>query len=358
LAASIVVKILSLSLIGGFAGISLFDEAARRISKQMQKVSEQVDANSSLLSNLNQDGMAESEIRLLLNRAVDKTLSPLGPDEVDKLRTAVVKAPLQVRNFVFDKCQQAVESNRILGSSIEMNALEIHSRITQLRGLIHCFDSLLAAAAELEKETKQSDLNTHRYLAHIGFIHKHLAIGSSLLKETDAAKESLIQAEKLLGLAIESRDKQSATAEQEFWHYNLDRSFCRFRLGLQIKASEDLHTPKAMSWATSLAPGLVFTNLKGFRSPPLSADLTPSTYVDNEFFVWLSSIRPELVPLELLAQGTNLNRAKQNGDLSMGQRDEEDVSQDNNQFLAGNGQAAHANVTTPNGDPDHAQFPQ
>ena len=357
LVASIVVKILSLSLIGGFAGISLFDEAARRISKQMQKVSEQVDANSSLLSNLNQDGTTESEIRLLLNRAVDKTLSPLGPNEVDKLRIAVIKAPLQVRNFVFDKCQQAVELNRILGSSIEMNKLEIQSRMTQLKGLIHCFDSLLAAAVELEKETKKPDLNTHRYLAHIGFIYKNLAIGSSLLQETDSAKESLTQAEKLLGLAIESRDKQSTNAEQEFWHYSLDRSFCRFRLGLQVKAMEDLHTPKAMSWPTSLAPGLVFTNLKGFRSPPLSGDVTPSPYVDNEFFVWLASIRPELVPLELLAQGTNLNRAKQNGDLPMGQRDDEDVSQENNHFLAGNGQVALANVTSPSTDPDHAQFP-
>ena len=120
---------------------------------------------------------------------------------------------------------------------------------------------------------------------------------------------------------------------------------------------EDLHTPKAMSWPTSLAPGLVFTNLKGFRSPPLSGDLTPSPYVDNEFFVWLASIRPELVPLELLAQGTNLNRAKQNGDLPMGQRDDEDVSQENNHFLAGNGQVALANVTSPSTDPDHAQFP-
>jgi hypothetical protein len=354
-AASTMMNILALSLIGGFAGISLFDEAARKISKQMQDISQQVDTNSNQLSGLNQVGSTESEIRFLLSRAVDKSLSPLGPSEVDQLRDAVIKAPIQVRNYVFDRCQQAVESNRLLGISISLNLLEIQSRVTQLKGLIHCFESLRTAATESEKETNQIDLNIHRYLAHIGFIREHLAIGLSLLGEGEVAMEYLVQAEVMLGQAVESRDNQPAATQQDFWHYSLHRSFCRFRLGLLDKAGEDLLTPKAMTWATSLAPGLMFTNLKGFSPPLMSNEVRPSLYVANDFFSWVSSLRPELVPQELLASETNPSGEVQQGGELRGQRDDEDASQDDRETSTDVRQAGQTNSSSTDPDPDHAQ---
>ncbi len=354
-AASTLMKILALSLIGGFAGISLFDEAARKISKQMQEISQQVDANSNQLSGLNQVGSTESQIRFLLSRAVDKSLSPLGPAEVDQLRGAVIKAPLQVRNYVFDTCQQAIESNRLLGISIPLNVLEIQSRVTQLKGLIHCFESLRTAATESEKSTNQIDLNSHRYLAHIGFIREHLAIGLSLLGEGEVARENLVKAEVMLGQAIESRDNQAASTQKEFWHYSLHRSFCRFRLGLLDKAGEDLLTPMAMTWATSLVPGLVFTNLKGFSPPLLSIEVRPSQYVADNFFSWVSSLRPELVPKELLASEPNRSGEFQQGGELRGQRDDEDASQDDRETTTDVGQAGQTNSSSTDPDPDHAQ---
>jgi hypothetical protein len=354
-AASTLMKILALSLIGGFAGISLFDEAARKISKQMQEISQQVDANSNQLSGLNQVGSIESEIRFLLSRAVDKSLSPLGPSEVDQLRGAVIKAPLEVRNFVFDRCQQAVESSRLLGISISLNVPEIQSRVTQLKGLIHCFESLRTAATESEKTTNQIDLNMHRYLAHIGFIREYLAIGLSLLGEGEVARECLVQAEDFLGQAVVVRDNQPAAIQQEFWHYSLHRSFCRFRLGLLDKAGEDLLTPKAMTWATSLAPGLVFTNLKGFSPPLMSNEVRPSLYVANDFFSWVSSLRPELVPQELLASEANPSGEVQQGGELMGQSDDEDASQDDRETSTDVGQAGQTNSSSTDPDPDHAQ---
>jgi hypothetical protein len=143
--------------------------------------------------------------------------------------------------------------------------------------------SLIAAATEEQGEGRSDVLNKHRYLANSGFICKHL-----------------LQAKKLLGQAIDCRNDLSASAQQELWHYGLDRAFCRSSLGLLEKAREDPCSPAAMGWATSLDPGVVFTNLKGFSPPPLGPDVEPSPYAANDFLTWLASVRPELVPPELL----------------------------------------------------------
>lgn len=355
-------KILSLALIGGFAGISLFDEAAKRFSRQIEEVSAQTKANRELISQLNEGDAVESRIRYLLNRVVDPSIAPLGPAEADQLRAAVIKAPLQVRNLVFERCQASIQANRILGLTTVLERPELQARVSQLEGLSPTLDSLIAAATEEQGEGHSDDLNRHRYLAHKGFICKHLAIGSSLLGEADTARRHLLQAEQLLGQAIDCRNDLSASAQQEFWHYGLDRAFCRFRLGWLEKAREDLCSPAAMGWATSLDPGVVFTNLKGFSPPPLGADVAPSPYTANDFLTWLASVQPELVPPELLRPAAQAPAAAPPPiGAPSGQRDDAVREGADGEPPPGDGQSDQGRATVgqpaAEADPDHSQSP-
>lgn len=355
-------KILSLALIGGFAGISLFDEAAKRFSRQIEEVGAQNKANRELISQLNEGDAAESRISFLLNRVVDPSIASLAPAEADQLRAAVIKAPLQVRNLVFERCQASIQANRILGLTTVLERPEVQARVSQLEGLSPTLDSLIAAATEEKGEGRSDDLNRHRYLAHKGFICKHLAIGASFLGEADTARRHLLQAEQLLGQAIDCRNSLSAAAQQEFWHYGLDRAFCRFRLGWLEKAREDLCSPAAMGWATSLDPGVVFTNLKGFSPPQLGADVAPSPYTANDFLAWLASVRPELVPPELLRPAAHASSAAPPPiGAPSSQRDDAFRGGTEGEAPPGDGQSdlRQATVGQPNAeaDPDHSQSP-
>lgn len=358
---STLMKILSLSLIGGFAGISLFDEAAKRFSRQIEEVSAQTKANRELITQINEGDAEESRIRYLLNRVVDPSIAPLGPAEADQLRAAVIKAPLTVRNLVFERFQASIQANRILGLTTVLERPEVQARVSQLEGLSPTVDSLIASATEEQGESSFDDLNRHRYLAHKGFICKHLAIGVSLLGEADTARRHLLQAEQLLGQAIDCRNALSASAQQEFWHYGLDRAFCRFRLGWMEKAQEDLCSPAAMGWTTSLEPGVVFTNLKGFRPPPLGADLAPSPYTANDFLTWLASVRPELVPPELLRAAAHAPYVPPPIGAPSDQRDDAVLDGTGDEAPPGDRQSGlqRLSVGQPaaEADPDHSQSP-
>jgi hypothetical protein len=294
---TLLMKILALSLIGGFAGISLFDEAAKRINSEVKSISAQAKNNRNAIDTLNRSAMLESDIQFFLSRIVDRSISNLTTSEAEKFRAAVLQTPLHLRNKVFEGCKESLDANRILGWRTVLSKPEIESRLTQLEGLIIGFESLIAAADEQVRSDKGPDMYKHRYIAHKGFIHQQLAAGNELLDRPGNSIRHWNMAESLLDQAIELRDK---TPEQqvEFWHYDLAHIFCLFKLNRKDKASEQLNGSDARSWA-SKDRGVLFANLRGFRTPPLGTDVTPPEQPPEEFLDWVESKMPGVVPEEL-----------------------------------------------------------
>jgi hypothetical protein len=331
-AAETLVKIISLSLIGGFAGISLFSEAAKRINMQVvDQIKAQTNAQGQLITAIKEGNAQESEVRLILNRVVDPSID-ISPSEAERLRQAILKSPIQVRNIVFERSQQSLQTNRILGVSDLLGTPEIQAKLAQLDSLLPVFNDLEDAARQenpafngVNVNGSHGDINLHRYVAHQGFVHKQLAIGHSLLGEAGQASQDLIDADRLLTEAITLRDApRSEAITREFWHYGLDRAFCRFRRGLLPQAQEDLTTPQARFWGKTLDPGVVATNLKGFIPPHLRPEVQPTDIIRNDFIDWVATILPGFVPSDFLTRTPNLpTEATGNGHLQ-GQRDQED----------------------------------
>ena len=333
-AAETLVKIVSLSLIGGFAGISLFSEAAKRINMEVvDQIKAQTNAQGQLITAIKEGNAHESEIQLILNRVVDPSIGVLSPSEAERLRQAILKAPIQVRNMVFEKSQQSLQANRILGVSDLLGTPEIQAKLTQLGSLLPVFKDLEDAARQENPAFNganfngaHGDLNLHRYVAHQGFVHKQLAIGHSLLGEESQASQDLNDADRLLTEAIALRDTpRSEAITREFWHYGLDRAFCRFRLGQVPRAQEDLTAPQARFWSKTLDPGVVTTNLKGFIPPPLRPDVRPTAILSNDFIDWVATILPGLVPSDFPTRPSDQPVDAMGNGRPQGQRDQEDL---------------------------------
>ncbi|MFM7641928.1 MAG: hypothetical protein ACKO45_10315, partial [Cyanobium sp.] len=267
-----------------------------------------------------------------LNRVVDPSIGALSPSEAERLRQAILKAPIQVRNMVFEKSQQSLQTNRILGVSDRLGTPEIKARLTQLESLLPVFKDLEDAVRQespafngANVNGSHGDVNLHRYVAHQGFVHKQLAIGHSLLGEDGQASQYLIDADRLLTEAITLRDApRSEAITREFWHYGLDRAFCRFRLGQVPRAQEDLTTPHARFWSKTLDPGVVTTNLKGYIPPPLRSDVRPTATISNDFIDWVATILPGLVPSDFPTRTLNEPLIAMGNGRPQGQRDQDD----------------------------------
>jgi hypothetical protein len=145
-------KILAISLIGGFAGISLFDEAAKRISRQLEDSKVEILTNRGKIQQLQQNDQQESDIQFLLNPLVDPSLGPLSETQKDALKSSVIKAPLNVRNKVFERLQKAYDSNSISGTGKEfLDEADIQTRMTLQEGLLAGFDALITASEEQKR---------------------------------------------------------------------------------------------------------------------------------------------------------------------------------------------------------------
>lgn len=281
--ASLMMKVLALSLIGGFAGISLFDEAAKRISQELEEVRSQANATSGLINQLQGEGDLEAQLQYLINPMTDPSIPPLTESQNLEFKTAVLKAPLYLRNKVFDRLQTAHNNNLITGNDPPLSKPEIQTRLTLQKSLLVGFESLIAAAEEQEKNKLPADLNKHRYLAHNGFIHDQIALGNESLGFQGDTSQHWRQGEENLNAAIVLRD-QIAGNEETYWYYNLERMLCRFKLGKRSQVTDEINDEKTIRWINR-DPGIVYAQAK----------FMPGDFL--EFLRTSSSNKPELKDL-------------------------------------------------------------
>ncbi len=258
--ASLLMKVLALSLIGGFAGISLFDEAAKRISQELEEVRSQANATTGLINNLQGENDLESEIQYLLNPMVDPSFPPLTESQHQDFKKAILKAPLYLRNKVFERLQTAHNEHLISGNDPPLSKPEVEIRMSLQQSLITGFDSLIAASEEQEKHKLPADLNKHRYLAHSGFIHDQIALGYEALGLHVNTSQHWRQGEDYLDRAIALRDTTPANKDA-FWYYNFERMLCRFKLGNRDQVISELNEESTLRWFQK-EPGVVYTQIK------------------------------------------------------------------------------------------------
>jgi hypothetical protein len=261
-ALSLLMKILALALIGGFAGISLFDEAAKRFNRELEEVRNQASSARGEVERLQHTAHQETELQYLLSSLIDPTLPPLSQGQEDKLLQLVVDAPLNLRNKVFERCQRAHSDQLLPMDGTALAPDQVNSRVSLQKQLLTAFDALIAAADEQERKGAGTDAQKHRYLAHRGFIHNQVAMGCELMGESSNALPHWRQAEDNLDLAIQLRDR-SASDRNRFWHYNLDRMLARYRLGREQEVVEELQDRKIRTWIeTQKDAGFVKANLR------------------------------------------------------------------------------------------------
>ncbi|MCP9859211.1 hypothetical protein KBZ33_08790 [Cyanobium sp. Cruz-8D1] len=296
-AVSTVMKILALALIGGFAGISLFDEAAKRISRQLEDTQAELHLNRDKIQVLQNNDQQESDIQFLLSPLVDPSLQPLTDTQNESFHAHVLQAPLNIRNKVFNRLQKAHDSHLITGGDTGPLAdVEIETRMTLQQGLLAGFDALIAAAKQQTGFGGEDDAFLHRYLAHRGFIHLQLGAGTERLGGL-AGKPSQHwrEAEESLTLAIDLRDR-SAADRQMFWHYSLKRMLARFKLGITDLIEAEINQPEVMQWLKK-SRGTVHPILKS---------------LPDDFFTYLRGLFPALFEGE---EATPLQRIQRAGAL-------------------------------------------
>lgn len=261
-AVSEVMKILALSLIGGFAGISLFDEAAKRISRQLEDTQTDVRFNRGKIQELQKNDEKESDIQYLLGPLVDPSLQPLSDSQNDALRGHVLDAPLKIRNMVFDRLQKSHDTHLLAGKDAALlDDAEIETRMTLQQGLLAGFDALIDAAKEQTRSGAGEDAFLHRYLAHRGFVHLQLGAGSERLAGlAGKASQHWREAEDSLAQAIALRDRNAAD-RQMYWHYSLQRMVARFKLGDTAPIEAEIKQPEVQQWLRK-SRGIVHAVLK------------------------------------------------------------------------------------------------
>jgi hypothetical protein len=281
-AVSMVMKILALSLIGGFAGISLFDEAAKRINRQLQETQSELLVNRGKIQQLQQNDQQESDIQFLLNPLVDPSIGPLSDTQKDALKASILKAPLNIRNKVFERLQKAYDSNSITGAGALIEA-EIQTRMTLQEGLLAGFKDLITAAEEEKSSGRREDAFLHRYRAHEGFVHIQLGAGSERLEgKAGNTSRHWRQAEESLTLAIQLRDLSAADKEM-YWHYSLQRMVARYKLGNTEPIQAELNQPEVRQWLNK-DPGILHAILKSLPADfgAFLRGLLPSLFEDEE----------------------------------------------------------------------------
>ncbi|MCT0232675.1 MULTISPECIES: hypothetical protein [Synechococcales] len=256
-AVSVVMKIMALSLIGGFAGISLFDEAAKRINRQLQETQSELLVNRGKIQQLQQNDQQESDIQYLLNPLVDPSIGPLSDTQKDALESSILKAPLNIRNKVFERLQKAYDSNSITGTgAAALTEAEIQTRMTLQEGLLAGFKDLITASEEQKSSGKGEDAFLHRYRAHQGFVHIHLGAGSERIEGKNGnASRHWRQAEESLTLAIQLRDLSAADKEM-YWHYSLQRMVARYKLDNTEPIQAEINQPEVKKWLNK-DPGIL-----------------------------------------------------------------------------------------------------
>lgn len=296
-AVSEVMKILALSLIGGFAGISLFDEAAKRISRQLEDTQTDVLFNRGKIQELQKNDQKESDIQFLLGPLVDPSLQPLSDSQNDALRGHVLEAPLNIRNKVFDRLQKSHDSHLITGKDAGLlDDAEIETRMTLQQGLLAGFDALIDAAKEQTRSGAGDDAFLHRYFAHRGFVHLQLGAGSERLSGlAGKASQHWREAEDSLAQAIDLRDRNAAD-RQMYWHYSLQRMVARFKLGDTAPIEAEIKQPEVQQWLRK-SRGIVHAVLKS---------------LPEDFVAFLNGPLPELFEGE---EATPLQRIQRAGAL-------------------------------------------
>jgi hypothetical protein len=277
-------KILAISLIGGFAGISLFDEAAKRISRQLEDSKVEILTNRGKIQQLQQNDQQESDIQFLLNPLVDPSLGPLSETQKDALKSSVIKAPLNVRNKVFERLQKAYDSNSISGTGKEfLDEADIQTRMTLQEGLLAGFDALITASEEQKRSGRGEDAFLHRYRAHQGFVHIQLGAGSERIEGKAGNKgQHWRQAEESLTHAIQLRDLSAADKEM-YWHYSLQRMVARYKQGNTEPIQDEIKEPEARQWL-NMDPGILHAILKSLPADfaTFLSGLVPALFKDEE----------------------------------------------------------------------------
>jgi hypothetical protein len=258
--ASLLMKVLALSLIGGFAGISLFDEAAKRISQELEDVRSQANANKGLINQLNGESDLEEQIQYLLNPMTNSSVPPLTESQSLEFKQAVIIAPLYLRNKVFERLQRAHGQHLITGNDPPLSKPEIQNRMVLQQCLQTGFVSLVAAAEEQEKKKLPPDLCKHRYQAHNGFIQIQIALGNEALGLQGNNGQLWRQGEEDLDDAILSRDKIPGCNEI-YWYYNFQRMLCRFKLGKPNQVTDEINENLTVRWLRQ-EPGIIYSQTK------------------------------------------------------------------------------------------------
>jgi hypothetical protein len=276
--ASLLMKIAALSLIGGFAGISLFDEAAKRINREIQEarskadhaISQAAEAASKAeetSSQMQKIRDLEAEIQYLLNPLVDPSFPPLNESDKENFKKLLLQAPFNLRNKVFERLQNAYNNHLLIVKDndfkdVRLSEGDVDIRLNLQECLLGGFDCLIAAADEQERQTKVQDALQHRYYSHKGFIHEQLAVGYTYKNDRARALGQWNQGEENLTKAIQLRDAIPGDQEK-FWFYNLDRILCQYKLGKEGQAIKEF-SGEEIHGMVHKQPGVVKTQLKSY----------------------------------------------------------------------------------------------
>lgn len=184
--ASSLLKVIALTLVGGFAGISLFDEAAKRITRKVDELNttvEELDAtakdNRKQIDDIADGATQEAEIQFLLSPLLDPSISQLNSEQLEELKKSIISAPINVQNWVFSQTQNACNQYWIMGRNL--NVADVETNRELFEQLILPFQALVQAAKLKQKETGYLDAYMHRYLAHIAFCQQQIAAANQIL---------------------------------------------------------------------------------------------------------------------------------------------------------------------------------
>ena len=338
--ASSLLKVIALALIGGFAGISLFDEAAKRITRQIEEVGETARVNGEKLKDIGIATTREAEIQFLLSPLLDPTISPLNLKQQQALEKAIIDAPINVRNWVFSQAQSSLDNYWLMGQKGEqLSEADVETYRELFKQLILPFDALVQAAKKDQQETGHPDSYLHRYFAHIAFCQQQIAAADEILEASPEARRNWKLAEENLKEAVKIRNeiskKEIDGSEELFWHYELHLLLCHYKLNNLERAEEELKNIRS-TWLR--------------KEPGVLAGLLEN--LDSSFLEWVRSQDSTLIS-ETLIPGVVKPSSR------FGQRDDDFADSmphgdGDSEFRNGNG---HRSSSTPNRDDDRFSPP-
>jgi len=306
--ASSLLKVIALALIGGFAGISLFDEASKRIAHQVQQLEVTATTAAAIAGDntrrINDWETAttaaatqEEGIQFFLSPLLDPSISPLKTEQARELVEQIIGAPTNIRNWVFSQAQDALDTYWLMGQAEEQIATaDVETNREFFKQLILPFEALVQAAEKEQRETNNVDRYLHRYFAHIAFCQQQIAVGSEVLGINGEALSNWLLAEENLTKAIQNR-RDIRDLQELFWHYEIYRSLCYYKLGNEAKAKEELKSIKS-TWLG--------------KSSGVLAKLLKS--LDRTFIQWVQTIDSKLVSASLAPTGNRSPSSSQRED--------------------------------------------